>query len=819
MAPLGNPNYPCIAGGEILPVASTTVPVDLGSRYDLEHDVRASAAGTNDGRITATFIAAHARQLHHVAFELYLAGDETPNDAITTLVLPLRRVDKGATAVIIGGGTALAALSTPSGAYIQMDSTLATPYVYCWFDPAQLTMGDPITDWSRIVRVGLRYLAFKDDSSTLALAVGEGLNAYQHDTGLMSGSPYKYASWLTPDYQRSATYVTRWLGETNHLPHDVTSDWRLMPFSVTDLARMAAGDETLFWSLHAVPGPDSSQTTVYVQQVEMVVEVAPERRQGVATRLVTNLATGYAYGSQPSISEWRSPLDPASAIIIDAARYVATIREALPASPSDRYRAATSGAWNFSFPEAIGPSLDLLGITQARPTQAPQLETRLATISGGVVVGVPAPFEDFNLAVVAYEEASRVADGPFWAAYTSLISGAEIRLTYLADIVQTFTADGATTYAGVKIMCRPDPLTTEGVLIMLQQPLGTPIAQVTLGAAAVRALPDAGGGWRIVAADFTAGTIPATLAAAPAYLVAHLFTAEAVWFISGADLLGATLYDHGGDHAMVATCPAAVPPAPTVTAEATAILGGAACGVSEINHLHLSWSVDADAAVYAVQRSVDLGSTWTVIAYLDSADAVAGVLDYDDLGAPWDVDVVYWLTAYRAADLLATTGAASTPIAIASGGAVLGLSSASTAMVYAPAADAGVSMEWTDLSPVDYVQLAGETGQRALRGPEDRGLSLTVAVLIAELAACTLSDPPVPEALEVAARALDPAPWDQVRVLAREARLDVRLPGGATRVMSLALSGLSARTAAGVYAAELTLTDVHAELTNPLDGT
>lgn len=808
VAPLGNPAYPCIAGGEILPVAGTTVPIDRGTRYDFAHTVRASAVGSITGRMTAALDAATERQQHTIAFELYTAGNQLPNDEVTTVVLPLRRVDKGATAVIIGGGTALAALSDRGGAYVEMDATLATSWVKCWFSPLALTAGT-IYDWSRVVRVGLRYLAWKDDAASAT--PGEGFGVELVDTVLADS--IQYGSWLVPDYRRSANTVIQWLGETNHLPRAVSDTWQVMPFSVTDLNHMGAADESLYVQIIAREGYDSSQTTTFLDYIEMVVEIAPERREGVASRLVTNqtMVRDLGYDS-PHIVEWRWSLDPGAVIALTGGAHVATIREALPASPSDRYRAAPSGAYFWSYPEAIGPSLALMGITQARATQAPQLATDIATISGGLIVGVPASFEDYNLGSVAYDEATRVVDGPFWAAYTELLTNANFRLTYLADIIQSFTADGVTAYAGVRLMCRPDPTTTEGILVSLEKPLGTPLRSVTIPAATVRALPDVGGGWRIATGTFSSPTTPT---AGSAHITAGLSNASSVWFVSGADLLGSTLYLHANDHAMLTTCALDTPPTPTVTGIAVEVDETTTCGVDTISHLALSFTVDADAYVYGLDRSIDLGATWTRIAYLLVADAVAGMIAYDDLGAPWDVEVTYRLTSYRAADQAAAQGSASTPALIASGDALIGISSASAAMVYAPGTESGgVATAWTDLSPVDYVQLAEEAAQRALRAPEDRGLALTLPVLIAALAVCTTGGEP--ETLTVAQRSLDPAAWDQLRVFAREARLDVRLPGGRTRVMSLALTGLIARTSAGVYLAELNLTDVHAELTNPL---
>lgn len=827
--PVGTPDYPCIAGPEILPIASATVPVDLGTRYDFEHDLNTEAIGTPFGRVAAQFAPAKARQNHVIAFDLYANGNELTNDDVTTVVLPLRRVDKGATAAVktsaggAGVGTALQALATPGGEYVALDATLATSWVKLWFDPAQLTTFYPT---SRVVRIGLRWLAWRDDSS--AAAPGEGVSALLWDTAVFAPGGWEYGNWLVQDYRHNAEYALRWYGETNYFSRGqaLTFEHNKYPFCIADLARMGIGnpdpadDEDLFLQLIAAAG-DSSQTTVNFDYVEMVVEVAPERRAGVASRVVSNIlidgAASFDFGRTCDYwVEWRYPFDTRSRVSIGTVtglRYVLTMREALPASPSDRYRALTVGQFYWSVLEAIGPSLQVMGITQARATQAPQLETRIGTISDGVLVGTPEPFEDYNLAVVHYDGATIAFTDPFWAAFYEVMTAKEQAVFFTGNDTQFFPVDGVTSYSYVRIMVKPDPLTTADLVIAIQQ-AGIDLTLTSITAAAVRALPDAGGGYRILEVLMPATVTPT---AGTASVQARSSTPDvAPWLVSGAHLLcGGNLYAAGSNSlAMGLACPLAAPPAPTVSTVMSP--AAEACGVTTILSNLLTWAADPAVFAYGVNRSADGGTTWALnIGFAYGAAAVAGVLTYSDLGTPWDVPVSYYLTAYRASDLLHIDGAVTVAGALASQGAVIGISDETTTMIYAPTSESGgVSTPWTDLSPVEYVQLSGENYQRAIRAPEDRGLSFATTVLVKDLKACTVGN--TVEPLTVGQRGLNPTGWDLVRYFAKRPHVDVRFPGGHTRRMSLELTGLVGRNQHGVYMGEFRLTDVATDNLTPV---
>lgn len=811
--PLGNPNYPCIAGPEILPISSITVPIDLGTRYEFHHYLNPSAFGMQNGAATAQLAKATQRQQHTIAFELYLKDNELISDEVTTLVLPLRRVDLGATAAVIGGGTALEALSSPGDAYVEFDGALSDSFVNLWFDPAEL-----VANWSagRIVRVGLRWLAWKDDSATAT--PGEGFNVRLRDT-VVSTSMVTYGNWLVNNYQRDSQYVLRWLGETNFLSRGSSvfvNPWNKNPFTVVDLRHMESGDETLFWHLEGEPGFDSSQTHTYLDYIEMVVEVVPERRIAVGSRVVNNIVVNavtwndFGYDWDYPVY-WRYSFDTAFRVQLTGEQYALTVREAIPSDSSDRFRAMPDGPYLYSSMEAIGPSLQLMGISQARPTQSPQLETYIGTISDGILVGTPQTFEDYNLGVAHYDSAEPLS-GAFWAGYAELGSLYALSVYDGASDAFYILVDGLTTYTRVKLFAQPDELTQEYLTVGVIQN-GAVLGSVSVLPETIRALPDVGGGWRefelILDVPVTPTSGLVTLG------IISITPAIAPWLVAASMPLGAEDgekrfgYYYDGlamDISAVLVCEPVVPPAPDASVTAGELVDSAACGVDEMLYYTLSWETEPGTARYEVQRRLTGATDWEVIAVIDNTYPDPAV--YYDLASPWDSSIDYRIGSYRSADRLLTYGPITTAAALASHGAVLGISDTNNnIMLYVPTTDTGsLSTGWTDLNKTELVQLLGEDFNRALQSPDDRGMAFSIQVIVADLHVCTDG---IVEPLTVGQRSLSPEPYDLLRTFAQQPYVNVRFPGGMTRQMVLQLGNLTVRNQFGVYMAELVLTDAY----------
>lgn len=809
--PLGNPNYPCIAGAEILPVESTTVPVDLGTRYDFHHYLNNASLGMQRGEATAQFEVASARQQHTIAFDLYGFGNELTNDEVTTIVLPIRRADIGAGVTVVGGGTALAALSTPGGTYLELDGSLANSYALVWFDPTYLNTNYAA---ARVVRVGLRWLAWKDESATPQ--PGEGFEVRLWDT-TMAAAGFTYGNWLVNDYQRNSQYVTRWLGETNFLTRGqaVSNEHNRAPFTVVDLNHMNAADQTVFLQIIGLEGFDSSQTTTFLDYIEMVVEVVPERRIGVGTRLVSNIKNDptanqdYGYDWDYPV-QWRYSFDTDYLVELTGTHYVLAVREAIPADSSDRYRADPGDHWNWTWPEAIGPSLQIMAVAQLRATQSPQLETYIGTVSDGVLVGQPQVFEDYNLAVGHYNSQTLTTTGAFWASYQGLSSLYVQSVYTTSPTLATIVVDGFTTYTRLKVMAKPDEL-TQADLVFEVFSQGVLLDSVAVSPASIRALDDDGGGWREFEIILNIPVTPASGTAA--VLISSTTPQVAPWFVAAANSMGTPdlqrffgyWYDNSGvDIAVTLVCEPDLPPAPTADETISPVVEGAACGIDDIRYYTLTWDTSEGAARYQVQRKLTSEADWTTIAIVDNTWPTDAV--YYDFATPWDVSVDYRIGGYRTADMLLVYGPITTTGPLSSQGAVLGISDTdNNVMVYVPTVDAGsLSTGWNDLNKTEMVQLLGEDFNRALQAPEDRGLSFSTQVLIADLFVCTDGDV---DPLSVGQRSFSPEPYDLLRTFARQPYVNVRFPGGMVRQMILQLGNLTVRNQFGVYLAEIVLTD------------
>lgn len=811
----GNPNYSCIAGFEGLPTASTTVPVDTGTEYFFEHVLFPQSVGTQEYRANAAFTDPGTRQMKTVAFDLFLTGNETVVDEITTVVLPIRRADlfNGAST---SAGTALAALSAQGGAYVIQDGSGGSPdYTQVWFDPTVLT-----TDYarSRVVRVGVRFKAWKDDSSPAI--PGEGLRVHWYDTSF--GTGVIHGSWLVYEYQRNAQIMTRWLGETNVVPRGgaFTTDpsWRA-PFTVTDLSHMDAADQSVSLLIEARPGYDLLQTTTYLDFIEMVVEVVPERRIGAVNRLVTNTGAFVAPYTNTTSLRMFYVYDTAQQVILTDSNYTLGLREALPPSPSDQYHVDPDGAIAIADAESIGPALQLKAVTVPRPTLEPIPTLTRGVLSGGVLTGEATDFDQYILGACGLDFNVVGLYGSFWNAFDGL--GREVLLQIYSPVVldQEIKVDGTQTYDRVKMLVKPDPLTTDPLTISIRQPIGVILATASISVAQALAGEPAGEGWYEISVPLSVSITPT---AGSAYIfAASVTTSTRPWRWAAARTLnGAYQYGYyaGGaiassrvnDYAGVLECTLAVPSLSLGSSSVELLRPTCTLATLELPVLTISNGALYDRLV--IERTINGGLTWDVVGI-----ELGGVTSFTDYAPPWDMpSISYRVTGYRDSDRRAVTSStvawggapASSP------GAAFGLVDLETGLIaaYAPVADSALDVTWSPLDPVSTVALHGVDYQVALRSPEYRGLAVSVTVLVDHFAVCETGNTAFDvygEYIAPGGASFSPTPFTYLLLaLERSERLVLQLPGGHTRFVSLDLGGLTIRTQNGVYLAELNLTDV-----------
>lgn len=817
--PLGNPNYPCVSGPEVLPTDSALVPIDRGTEYLQDFPLPLTAVGAYPQYVVAGYEMNATRQQHSVAYDLYHRGNELPLDKPQLLHLPIYKVLNSAT-VSTTGGTFIDALSTPGGNQVIIDGSLVNPSLICYFDASEAYDNFPA---GRVTRIGIRYLSWKTEFDQPTLQ--QGLDVSWTDLASLTLEK-RYASWATLTYQSNAQYETRWLGEVNYVVPGKYNPWDKHPFTIDDLFRMRSGTEITAIKLVGADGWNGTDHITYLDFIEMVVEIVPERRTAAASRIVSNLSGSMFSPDYTNQNELRYALAGYSGVFLTGVApdnlYTLAIREAIPADPSDRYRAAPyAQGFLFSDMEAIGPSIDLNAITVERDTLAGQIDTRVAPISDGVIVGAPTQFDSYILGAVIRDN-NYLTSGAWYPGYERASFSMSTDVYDTQQAFQRILVDGSTTFRYIKLLAKPDAITTANLNIFIQDASGT-ISTVSITPASVRSLPDDGNGWHEFAVQ-----LPSDITPLPGY-VTVLFTSAAgasiaPWFIAGALSVGGQAwsgYDPSGDPtpgsipddlAVTLLCTPAAIPAPTAIVIQQSIFPSldASCGQANIDFVHMTWASDAQYAEYAIGRQVDGIGPYE---FIDVVANTGGLLSYDDLSAPWDVTIKYQLVGYRPADKLQITGAAMVaPVTTQSYGAVLGISdqgSAPTLMIYVPTGGpdgSSLSMDWTDLTTSEVVQLSGEDLQRGIHPAENRGMSVSLTVLIAHLSSCNPFFDGVGTST-IGAFSLNPSPYDDIREFARKAWVNVQFPGGMVRTMLLQLGPLTGRTSAGVYMAQLVLTD------------
>lgn len=851
--PQENPNYPCVAGPEYLPTRDALLPVDTGTGYNVAFQWPPSSNLNTLFVGQGIFVDPNIRSQHIVSMEMTDSGRylASLSDDIVTVVLPLREVattdplSGAATSARLNDGpgpagsaltpaNALAALSAHGGDVVWFDGSLADPSIALFFDPTILANYPGY----RVMRVGLRYRAWKDDSSPAI--PGEGFNVEVVDTVTVrapntTGASALYGSWLTPDYERNAQPQTRWLGETNLInrnsfnPIDqFYNDYEAHPFTISDLNNMQNASETFYIRMTGMEGFDLLQTTVYLDYIEMVVELSLEHRLMVGSRIVSNMEEGYEFDQTKEVIMHfsRNPSTTVALDFADNSDMVFTVRQAFPATSSDRFRANPEGEFEFTFAEALGPSLQMMAVEQLRPLNDPYLDVSAPQFFETVLVnGLPeiASIRETNYIYSAsvYDPINLLQYGPYWVdayqmAYPSFrwVSG----LGYEVD--QTIRVDGATTFDRIRLFVRPGLLTTDPIDIVIEQPLANPIATATVTVA----------DWTAAEEPFQLGDVvnyreviveldaPITPAAGEVFVNLSSSELDEAWDVAGLrSSTGNFAYEwfedeisEPDDFGITLLCEMEDPDLTIGTTSIANSATSAPCtdAAFDVPEITLANADQYDHIV--IERSIAGEELYSVVQVLEVVGSLT--VEWIDYGAPWDVASDYRITGWRHSDRQSRSAVVTGSTVTAPAEAAFGLTSYDNEItyVYTPVSPGDLEVTWTPLNPIDTVQLHGVDFQIALRAPEERGLSVTVTVAVRNFDACVSEEVEDVdgELLGEGGRSLNPKPFDALRQLERECRLQLALPGGHTRWVSLDLGSMSVRTVYGAYLAEITLTDL-----------
>lgn len=926
--PQDNPNYSCPDSGfEPLPTSTAKVPVDTGSAYQIEHKLPTYSFGTHFYSAVAQYDDTEtAMQQHHIAYDLYQTGSEVPQDTVTTLTFPIGRINTLTAGVkifnsagtlvetgpVVNSANALRALQTAGDYYVRYDTSVPGASIQCQFD---LTNGaNNLANYanSRIVRVGVRFAGWKDDSSTLGIPVGEGLDVvYQPFIGPASYE-VEMGAWLLPDYKRSAVQQLRWFGETNPLPKIANSSsyygggvgnglwFRTFPdgsttWSYQDIANFNGNFTTGIGSdvvkIYGLPGADFSQTLVYLDFIELVVEVAPERRLGNAVQTVSTSpiyataplpASSYSPGRAALIT-LRNVIDQSAPLTVSGSPndYTLVAREALPSSTSDYWTAlanapgapAVGGVIPTSFAglqiyspgEALGPSLCFNGYTQPRTMTPNQRPLAQRVVTDGVFASAAKALEQYTLSFGAGDAGNYLSTGSFFPVFHGMAPIGAQQVYTAHSQTQRFYDGAGSTYDRIKVICRPDPLTVAN-LIITTAPDGS---TTTITPAVARAGTDIGFGWFEVTVPMTASVVGTGVVQTMTF--ASSTASSAPWFVSSVQSVGPNIgqafepfAQNSGSavnsYAAVMECALA---SPVVTLGTSTIsmdpVDKAICRASTYDVPTINTSNSSSFDRLIVERSLDVGATWKVAFRVVDPTANLTLIDEE---CPWDVGgttgaitVRYRVTGYRDSDRRSSTAttAAWTGTSVAPG-AAFGLSSnvAGYSVAYVPGDPNQVQVTWNPLNPVTMIPLHGVDYQYALRVPENRGLSVSVAVLVDAISYCCMpsaiqtlpagfdssivhfddsgvlfdgSTAPgtsicataqtsslldYSELLQKGGASMSPRPYERdiLNVFNSSAPWVLKLPGSHSRYVTVQVGAMAITPAAGVYMAELTLTDI-----------
>lgn len=827
----GNPNYPCIAGAEILPLSVLQVPIDTGTEYLFTHQIFPNDYGSQDYRprtyLQSDIISAGSNvQAHTIAFDVYRAGDELARDPVEFYGGSVTGASLGGGATVSGAMSAADALATPGGDHIVLES--GSEYVECIFNVADL-----LSAYSnhRIVRWGFVYLAWKDDSSPPSPGEGLGIEWRDNLADNGAGASNLLGYYLVQNYQRDAQYETRWMGEANTAIRGKGSivatevGWGAS-YTVNNLGHMDTADQTTRIRFYGGIGEDLLQTNVYLDYAALVVELIPERRLASGMRRAINSpivspgtypvgdAVVPVYNALNNDTKWQVPAS--------SQQYVLAVREALPADPSDYFAVQTSGGRSLGGNEAVGAPFTVPSLLIDRPTLAPQPAIRKAALSKGRLVSTPVEVDTIYPAITAHDQINYLIEGSFWPAYISDSPGNYPQVYTGASKTQYVVVDGVTEYDRIKILLQPDELTTVDLEISIEQPLATPIATATVTVAQALARPDLGLGWREISVPLDVAITPA--AGQVAIEFSATTEANAPWYVA----LGFTLGDSTGynianspdDYAVVLECTLEPPDASLDDFVAPLFRPADRCLAATVTLPEITVSNGALYDYISIERTINSGITWTGVALIEDP---SNTEIYVDHSAPWDLPagtIIYLVRGYRESDhLVASTLLAAWGSVATAPGAAFGIATSDALYAYTPVTD-GQTLEvtWNPLNPTSVVALHGVDHQVALRSPEERGLSITVDVLVDHILACDPTEAYSPEMVTPGAQSFTPRPFEVFRSLERIDAV-LLLPGGHTRNVILDVGSLNVTVQFGTYIGQLTFTDRKAVTVQPWQPT
>jgi hypothetical protein len=907
--PQDNPNYACPDSGfEPLPNGNAKLPIDTGTAYQIQHTIPTYSFGTHSYSAIAQYDGTEpAIQQHHVAYDLYQAGSEVPQDAITQLTFPVgsvtiaglqtavpgvRVLSNDGTTVLASStatenlsGPALAALYTAGNSMVQMNSQIPGTFVGVRFDLVNGQYNISNYPNVRILRMGIRYVAWKDNSSTVAIPSGEGIGVSYRPTMGSGTYEVEMGAWLTPDYRRSAGEQIRWLGETNPMPTipnansiygpstgawfrtppDVGSSW-----TIADLVNLSTSNPN-FIRVYPYPGADVTQTVVYLDYMELVVEIAPERRLGNA---IQNVSTSSVYGTGPllasqydpnraAVFQLRSVRDTSIPLTVSGSpnSYQLVAREALPASTSDYYPTLASapsapfvagvlptsyaGAFLACPMEAIGPSLDFLGYTRARPMSPDQRPLTERTVVDGVFGSGATSLNQYQLSFGAVDTGNWLTVGTMFPVFQGFAPLYWQAIYQSSGANQRFYTDAAATYDQVQLVCQPDPLTT----------LPLTVTDLTNGRTATITVAQAlagealGNGWFRVMTTWSATWSGSGI---HQFQVSSNTPPTAPWRVATLNSAGTgpnpglgsplTTFEpiagNGGiTYAIEVQC---------TMAAISAVLGSQSVTFTPPSHNSCLTATTAsipsitltNGSSYSwmiIERSLGTAGPWTIVKKVSAPTNGQVILDYE---VPWDspqlnaaLAVNYRLTAYRNSDRRSvTTTLAWAGTSVNPGAAFALASNELNAMVlYVPVDQGDLQIKWNALNPVSYIPQHARDYQYALRIPENRGMQVDMDVEVNQFTPCLLPTSAgyssyvtemltyYSEQLGAGRYAMSPRPFEVslLPVFNSTAVWTLKLPGGHTRKVSLVVGEMTITTINGMYMSSVSMTDIPPANTNP----
>ena len=652
---LANPNYPCPSGPEIVPVALIQTPVDTGTAYIFETQLPPESSNSS-----GVYWHANLNTLdptvdvqHTIVAEVYERGYELLRETPTTLNMGVPWAADLMDGATTTAGTAVAALAAPGGNQVILETGQS---VDCYWDFSSLV---PYVDRYRVLNLRINYVAWKDDSA--AQEPGEGIAVYWRDVDAVSANgPSRITSlhgaWLVNDYNTTAKYVYKNLGEINGLPiigatSNVEYSNISASFTLNDLIRMNSGDQTTMLSIRGLSGSAPSQETIFLDTIRLEVVVVPEKRLAQSARKVST-GVGFPDGLQGSQGVVNVPLYQATntrnfwTAPSDVSSISVVLREGVPASPSDWFAAQydplnipanlNGGTYRYASQERVGPSIAMNSVVQPRETLEPQVNVKVSEWTDGQISSGSVP-EDQNELIHSFTLQDWNSYYAFWPAYSFINSLDEG--VYTGSPGQTIVyTPGDVTFDALKIVVKaPDAEDAPDLLFSVEQPLATVLATATLTREEVLATPEIANGYHEVHVPLSPGAI--TPASSGNVYVNITSTTPAIdpWVIAVAVDNGDGVSNLGGrssyqsnptlsptttqDLALVLTCPIPDIDADIASSAITVPGSGTSCVVESSNIPCLTVNNASDYDWLEITRIVN-GLDETPLALLNVAEEI-----------------------------------------------------------------------------------------------------------------------------------------------------------------------------------------------------